>query len=155
MSAGMVEIVVEKGGWTEVDRAMAERAALAALAEYEHEHVAVLLSDDAAIQTLNLRFRGKDKPTNVLSFPAAEMPGNEDFLGDVIVAFETTLAEAKAENKTLGDHLSHLVIHGVLHLLGEDHETPEDAEAMESLERAILLRLGIADPYRDTLPDSH
>jgi probable rRNA maturation factor len=149
-----VDIAVENGGWSESDGAVAERAATAALADHAKVRVSILLSDDAAIRALNRQFRGTDKATNVLSFPAAEMPGNEDFLGDIIVARETTAAEASAEGKSFADHLSHLVIHGVLHLLGEDHETVAEAEQMEAAERAILSRLGIDDPYRDTIPDS-
>jgi probable rRNA maturation factor len=149
-----VDIAVENGGWSEADVAVAEHAAIAALTGQLDARLSILLSNDAAIRALNRQFRGKNKPTNVLSFPAADMPGNENFLGDIIIARETTEAEALAEGKSLADHLAHLVVHGVLHLLGEDHETSEQAERMEAAERAILSRLGIDDPYRDTIPDS-
>ncbi len=104
------------------------------------------------MQRLNSTFRGKDKPTNVLSFPAPPMPpgaGDADslFLGDLALGYETCAAEALAEEKSLGDHLAHLVVHGVLHLMGYDHETEAEAEEMEGRERAILASLGIADPY--------
>jgi probable rRNA maturation factor len=148
-----VEIAIDHDGWTEELAALAQRAAHAAL-EDEAGQISILLTGDAAIRALNLQFRGKDKPTNVLSFPAADMPGNEAFLGDIAVAFETALQEAAEQGKALGDHLSHLIVHGMLHLLGEDHETADDAERMEMAERRILARLAIADPYRDTVPDS-
>jgi probable rRNA maturation factor len=104
------------------------------------------------MRRLNASFRGKDKPTNVLSFPAAPPPpgmkGTESlFLGDLALGYETCAAEALAEGKSLRDHLSHLVVHGLLHLLGYDHETGVEAERMEGRERAILAALGIADPY--------
>ncbi|MBV9509444.1 MAG: rRNA maturation RNase YbeY [Caulobacteraceae bacterium] len=105
----------------------------------------ILLTDDAAVQDLNVRFRGQDKPTNVLSFPTG--PNPEDHLGDLALAFGVCAAEAKAQGKTLADHLRHLTIHGVLHLLGYDHEIDSEAEAMEALERRILDGLGVADPY--------
>jgi probable rRNA maturation factor len=148
----LVEIVVEAGGWTKAHEDIVARAALTALDGREEATLAVLLTDDAAIQALNRRFRGKDKPTNVLSFPAASIAGNQGLLGDIAIAFETLANEAAADGKSFEAHLSHLAVHGVLHLLGEDHETPEEAERMEERERFVLARLGIADPYRDTIP---
>ena len=106
--------------------------------------VTFALGDDALLRQLNRDFRGKDKPTNVLSFPGGET-GN---LGDVALAFETCAREARAQRKELGAHVRHLVVHGALHLLGFDHETDEDAFAMEARERRVLRRLGVADPYR-------
>ncbi len=108
--------------------------------------VTVLLTDDATIQDLNVRFRGKDGPTNVLSFPAPETA--HPHLGDIALAHGVCAAEAAAQGKTLADHLSHLVVHGVLHLLGHEHEDDAPAEAMETMERNILARLGVDDPYR-------
>lgn len=102
-----------------------------------------MLADDAALRALNARWRQQDKPTNVLSFPA----GDSVLLGDVVLAFETVRREASEQGKSLADHMSHLVVHGVLHLLGHDHERPRDADVMESLERQVLAGLGIADPY--------
>lgn len=105
--------------------------------------LAIVLTDDAAIAPLNNIYRGKAKPTNVLSFPAEE----EGMLGDVLLAYETIAREAEEQNKTLKAHAMHLVVHGVLHLLGYDHENERDAEKMESQEIVILKRLGIENPY--------
>lgn len=115
--------------------------------------ISLVLADDAMVQSLNRQYRGQDKTTNVLSFAAldgeedAPLPDGPLLLGDVVVAFETTAREAAAEGKTLADHLSHLLVHGVLHLLGYDHEVDDEAEEMESQERVVLAGLGIADPY--------
>jgi probable rRNA maturation factor len=107
--------------------------------------LALLLTDDAAVQDLNKRFRGQDKPTNVLSFPARLNP--EAHLGDIALGFEVCEAEARAQNKSLSHHLQHLVAHGVLHLVGYDHETDAQAAEMEGLERVVLAGLGVPDPY--------
>jgi probable rRNA maturation factor len=109
-----------------------------------------VLSDDAAMRALNARWRGKDAPTNVLSFAASDdlAPGMPRLLGDVVLAFETVSREALAEGKPLADHTRHLIVHGVLHLLGHDHERASDAKRMESLERGILAGFGVPDPYR-------
>ncbi|WP_409019577.1 rRNA maturation RNase YbeY [Brevundimonas vesicularis] len=143
----MIEIEVEDEAWASAlpqVEAVVETAARAALGSVEGD-VVILLTDDAAIQDLNARFRDRDRPTNVLSFPAAESAFPH--LGDVVLAHAYCAAEAKAQSKTLSDHLSHLVVHGVLHLLGRDHMTDEEAEEMEGEEREILAGLGIADPY--------
>jgi probable rRNA maturation factor len=104
----------------------------------------VALSDDKGVRALNKRDRGKAKPTNVLSYPS----GEKVFLGDVVLARQTVWREARSQQKTPADHVAHLVVHGTLHLLGHDHETGDaDAERMEALERRILKKLGIADPY--------
>lgn len=152
-----IEILFEAEGWESLPdaEAIAQRAGLAALAAEAADPgaaVAILLTDDAAMQALNAQFRGKDKPTNVLSFPAPPMPAGAGdaeslFLGDLALGYETCAAEALADGKSLGDHLAHLVVHGVLHLMGHDHETEAEAEEMEGRERAILASLGIADPY--------
>ena len=106
------------------------------------------LSDDRRVRVLNKRDRKKDKPTNVLSYPSGETA----FLGDIVLARQTVWREAREQKKTPADHLTHLVVHGTLHLLGYDHETSNaDAERMEALERRILKRLGIADPYLEHL----
>lgn len=107
--------------------------------------VTVLLADDAEVRALNARFRGKDTATNVLSFPSPANP--EDHLGDVALAFETCQREAVEQGKPLSDHLQHLVAHGVLHLVGYDHEDDAQAQVMEDRERQILESLGVADPY--------
>ena len=123
-------------------------AAAAALAPAAGE-VSVLLTDDATIRVLNRTWRGLDKPTNVLSFPAAAAkPGAQALLGDIAIAYETLAREADEKHIQFSDHLCHLAVHGFLHLLGYDHETDSQADAMEGLERTALARLGIADPYR-------
>lgn len=145
-----VDVEVEAPAWTEALRdaeTLARHAALAALeGAGPPDEVSVLLADDEAVQALNARFRGRDAATNVLSFPAA--PSAAPHLGDVALAYGVCAAEAQAQGKALGDHLQHLVVHGVLHLLGFDHEDDEaGAEEMEALERTVLARLGVADPY--------
>ena len=121
----------------------AARAALAAGGGKKAASLTILLSDDARLKALNHDFRGKNKPTNVLSFPA----GADTYLGDIAIAYGVTTREAKAQGKRFADHAAHLVVHGVLHLLGFDHERAADAKRMEPLEVKILARLGIADPY--------
>jgi len=116
--------------------------------------LAVMLTDDSGIRTLNNNWRGIDKPTNVLSFPALQpAAGSPDdaprMLGDIAIAFETTRKEADDEHKPFDHHLSHLAVHGFLHLIGYDHEKDDDAETMESLEQQILAQLGIPDPYAE------
>jgi len=114
--------------------------------------------DDTGIRTLNSNWRGIDKPTNVLSFPALQPSGPRGpddaprMLGDIAIAYETTRREADDEQKPFDHHLSHLAVHGFLHLIGYDHEKNDDAEAMEALEREILAQLGIPDPYTDRDP---
>lgn len=150
-----IEVIIEGGGWPPEAERLVERAASAALEACGElgARVCVLLTDDAAVQKLNGQFRAKDKPTNVLSFPAPEIPGDPaPQLGDLALAGETCAREARDEGKSLPDHLSHLVVHGVLHLCGYDHETPEEAEEMEDFEREILNGLGIADPYAESEP---
>lgn len=143
----MIEIEVEAEDWTaalaEVE-AVVERAATAALGTVQGD-VVVLLTDNEAVRDLNARFRDKDKPTNVLSFPAPESAAPH--LGDIVLAYGVCVDEAVAQKKTLADHLSHLVVHGVLHLLGRDHEDDAEAEEMEAEEREILAGIGVADPY--------
>ena len=114
--------------------------------------VSLVLADDITVQALNRDYRGQDKPTNVLSFAALEdggpaLPGEPVALGDVVLALETVLREAREQGKPLADHLRHLTVHGALHLLGFDHESDEEATEMEALEVSILAGLGIADPY--------
>jgi len=134
----------------------ARRAATAALDARSSDRpveAAIVLSEDAELRALNRRWRGKDKPTNVLSFPSgAAGPGGRLLLGDVVLAFQTLAREADEAGKPLSDHLSHLVVHGVLHLMGYDHERPAEARRMEALEVKVLAGLGIPDPYRAALP---
>ena len=138
---------------------VARRAALAALAGTgrpynKNAELAVILSDDARVRELNDLWRGKDQPTNVLSFPAAE--GEEiataDLLGDVVIAYETVAREAESEGKSFQAHFTHLVVHGTLHLVGFDHMDDGEAEEMEAAERAVLSGLGVADPYAENEP---
>jgi probable rRNA maturation factor len=104
--------------------------------------LAIVLANDAFVQDLNHKFRGKNKPTNVLSFPNDDAP-----LGDVVLAYETIVAEAEQQEKTFRDHSAHLLVHGVLHLMGYDHESEKDAAAMEKKEINILKKLGVKNPY--------
>ena len=140
-----ITLVVEDKGWR-AHRGLQTRLKLAAEAARKAARlkgdVTILLSGDRKLAALNHDFRGKNKPTNVLSFP-----GWDGYAGDIAIAYGVTGKEAKAANKTFIDHASHLVVHGVLHLAGYDHERPKDAKVMEPLEVKILKRLGIADPY--------
>lgn len=151
-----IDISAESEGWSKVSgvEELVRRAAEAAMIDNDAppSEISVVLSDDEHIRELNKHHRGMDKPTNVLSFPAARMKapaGGPRMLGDVVIAFETVEREAAEEAKSFGDHLSHLVVHGVLHLLGYDHEDDEEAEIMEARERKILAKLGIPDPYAE------
>jgi probable rRNA maturation factor len=145
----MIDVEVEAQAWRQAlpnAEALTVASAEAALDLAGRDgKVAVLLTDDAAVQDLNARFRGKDQPTNVLSFPALDNP--ERLLGDVALAYETCVREAAEQGKSLAAHLQHLVAHGVLHLVGYEHDVDADAEIMEALERRILAALGVADPY--------
>jgi probable rRNA maturation factor len=142
-----IALIIEDSKWrrTRGLQALVRRAAGLALARGNAPDatLTILLGDDKTLRRLNKAFRGKDKATNVLSFPA----NTPLYLGDVAIAYGVTAAEARTANKSLADHAAHLAVHGVLHLLGYDHETERQARAMESLECAILAELGIADPY--------
>ncbi len=153
-----IDISVDGEQWSAVENleTLVETAVDAALAELpEQEHgnaeLSVALVSDDAIRTLNRDYRGKDRATNVLSFPGGEStdPALPRLLGDVILAFETVSGEAETQGKPVEHHISHLVVHGFLHLLGYDHESSEEAEAMEAVEIRALARLDIADPYLD------
>jgi len=132
--------------WKGKEKQLANALAAAATAEGVGGTVSLLLGDDAAIAALNKEFRGKDGPTNVLSFPPAEQ-GEAGFLGDIALAAETIAVEAESQGKSLDNHAVHIVVHGFLHLLGYDHMDEADAEKMEARERSILASLGISDPY--------
>ena len=140
-----IDIEIEDEAWSAAlpnAEALALEAAEAATAE---GGLAILLTDDDTVADLNLRFRGKSGPTNVLSFPAPE--NREGHLGDIALAYGVCAREAAEQGKPLAHHLQHLVAHGVLHLLGYDHLTEAEAEEMEALERRILAGLGVPDPY--------
>ena len=146
-----LDIEIEDAAWTaaapEAERLVraAAQATLDAHEDVAGASIAILLTDDASVQALNRDFLGKDYPTNVLSFPAPSNP--DDQIGDIALAFGVCVREAGEQGKALGDHLQHLVAHGVLHLLGYDHQGDDEAEAMEALEREILAGLGVRDPY--------
>jgi probable rRNA maturation factor len=156
-SAGIelgIDVVRHDEAWdtARIDDALLERAARAALAEapalpagdYE---LTILLTGDEEMRALNRTWRGKDASTNVLSFPAQEAQSGPGLLGDIALAYETIRDEAR--DLSLADHVSHLVVHGVLHLIGFDHVNEAQAERMEAFERRTLASLGIADPYTD------
>lgn len=152
-----VVVVRHEDAWSEarVTDAMLVRAARAALAAapalppgvYE---LTLLLTDDEEMRALNRTWRGKDAPTNVLSFPANDTLSGPGLLGEIVLDYATTSEEARDRALSLADHVSHLVVHGVLHLLGLDHTDDTEAERMEALERSALASLGIADPYAET-----
>ena len=152
-----IDLTVEAGAWPPesellalVERAVAAACAELGVADDASSELSLVFTDDEHIRALNAGWRGKDKPTNVLSFPAfppvrgGSLP---PMLGDIVLAAGTVAREAALEGKPLSNHITHLVIHGLLHLVGHDHETDAEAEAMEALERAALARLAIPDPY--------
>jgi probable rRNA maturation factor len=141
----MIDVEIEEPAWLEAAPDAAALALAAARCAAGDRDFTILLTGDAEVAELNLRFRQERSPTNVLSFPALE--NRDGYLGDVALALGVCSREAGEQNKTLGDHLAHLVIHGVLHLLGYDHQEDIQAQRMESLERDLLARLGVADPY--------
>ncbi|PSH68295.1 rRNA maturation RNase YbeY [Phyllobacterium brassicacearum] len=152
-----IDVLVETDGWAE-ETALHDLSTRAIAAAWQELHegeqpeseLSLVFTDDAAIRELNNDWRDKDKPTNVLSFPAFNLkPGQKPgpMLGDIVIARETVAREALDEQKPFDDHLTHLVVHGFLHLLGYDHLTDAEAEEMEGLERKILARIAIPDPY--------
>lgn len=157
-----IDIAIEADGWNQIEKLedLVGRAVEAGLAEaviqpMQGAELSILMTSDARMREINKAWRGQDKPTNVLSFPAVppERIARSALLGDIALAYETMRAEALAEERSLDAHISHLVIHGLLHLLGEDHETDDEAERMETREVAALARLGYASPYADLYPD--
>ena len=159
----IVDCMVEDRRWLAVD--LEARAEAAAIATFTHLglagfEISLLACNDARIADLNADFRGKPTPTNVLSWPSDERGAKADGgrplaptvhdpeLGDIAIAYETCAAEAEAAGKSLADHSTHLVVHGILHLLGYDHDRDLDATLMEGLESAILGNMGMTDPYR-------
>lgn len=148
-SALAIDVMVVSRRWKveEKSKSIVRRAVTQAAASTSTKgaELAIVLTDDSGIRALNRDWRGIDKATNVLSFPAKNTP---DHLGDVILAFETIAREARSERKPFAHHLAHLAVHGFLHLVGYDHERSKDAVAMERTEREILHELAIPDPYR-------
>jgi probable rRNA maturation factor len=147
----VIDVLIEDPAWEAAEPRAAALAEIAAAAVLTHERaeagdLAILLANDARLAALNKAFRGKDAPTNVLSFPAAGQ-ASDRALGDIALAFGVCTREASEQGKSLAHHLQHLTAHGVLHLLGYDHESDDEAVAMEAAERAILAGLGVADPY--------
>lgn len=161
MSEHAIDLAIDDARWESAVpdlEALAVRAVAAALAAapglpFARVEISVLLAGDAAVQVLNRTWRGQDKPTNVLSFPASPQPAHAGAavpLGDVVLAYDTVLRESAEQAKPLAHHLAHLLVHGTLHLLGQDHETGDaEAEAMEAWEIVALATLGIPDPYAD------
>jgi probable rRNA maturation factor len=156
-----LEVIVRSALWQKrrtaksvIKKAISAAAQAASTAPAE---LAIVLSNDSGIQALNRDWRGKDQPTNVLSFPAAPIQSARKgssksrvpppYIGDIVIAYQTTAREAVADGKPFDHHLAHLAVHGYLHLLGYDHENDRDAEIMERLERRILKRLAVPDPY--------
>lgn len=146
-----VDVLIEDEAWNEAlggdpEEFCTRIVSAAAGAEKARGAASVLLTTDAAMQALNRNWRGQDKPTNVLSFPAASAASG--LLGDVALGFGIVQSEAAAQGKTIAAHTAHMLVHGFLHLLAYDHELDVDAEKMEARERAILADLGYSDPYR-------
>lgn len=161
MSAGMpkaadmppIDILIEAENWPQRDELETLTHSVISIAREEvvaekPGSICVLFTSDSYIQSLNAEFRQKDRPTNVLSFPA--LPSLEGQLGDIALAQETVFREAQEKGIPVNDHIAHLVVHGFLHLQGYDHQTESDANEMESIERCTLARLDIADPYQET-----
>jgi probable rRNA maturation factor len=156
--APAIDIVVESPLWKAqrgvravLQRAIGEAAAMAATSGGE---LAIVLTDDSAIRALNRDWRGKDQPTNVLSFPAPapartlpSQPGEVRLMGDIVIAYETVEREARVEERPFRHHLAHLAVHGFLHLAGHDHVVEAEADVMEALEIAVLARLDVPNPY--------
>lgn len=148
MREAKIQLVVEEAAWRG-HRGLLPRLTAAAEAARKASKLpaksrfTILLAGNARLKSLNHEFRGKNKPTNVLSFPSDE----KDYRGDIALAYGVTKAEASAAKKKFADHAAHLVVHGVLHLAGYDHERERDAKMMEPLEVKILAKLGVADPY--------
>lgn len=150
-----IGILVESELWKKADdsKAIARRAVMeaAAMLSTPRSELAIVLTDDIAIRSLNRNWRGVDAATNVLSFPTNRAGAAMPLIGDVVLAYETIAKEASSEGKPFVHHVAHLAVHGFLHLLGYDHVRASDAEAMEELERNVLRRLAIPDPYRRAL----
>jgi len=148
-----IDVVIDAGRWKREGyaRAMLRRAVRQAAMTLSTRatELAIVLTDDSTSRQLNRRWRGIDAATNVLSFPTKRTKDEPPHIGDIVLAYETVACEARAERKPFAHHVAHLAVHGFLHLVGYEHERIEDAENMEEVERKILRRLAIPDPYRD------
>jgi probable rRNA maturation factor len=153
-----IDFLIEDDAWLAVPEPLARRAIMAVFEVLERPvpqaELSIVFTSDAAVAELNRTWRGKAQPTNVLSFPAAAGPGPTPGgapqpLGDIVLAAGVVSAEASAQGKPLANHTTHLIVHGVLHLLGFDHADEAHAEAMERLETEVMTRLGLPDPYED------
>lgn len=156
----LVDLVIEDDRWNDLElNQLAASAARTALSEAEQSpegcEISLLACGDSRIRELNAGFRGKDQPTNVLSWPATDRTPATGFLGDIAIAYDTTAREAAIAGLDLCDHVTHLLVHATLHLLGYDHETDADAERMEGLEIKALARLGIRNPYLNDNDDDN
>ena len=154
----VIDVAIEAEDWAslEAPSQLAEATILAAIGESgvalaANAEISVVFCDDRFIRDLNRKWRGIDKPANVLSFPAGGDAASAPLLGDIVIAFETASQEASEAGKPLRDHVAHLLVHGFLHLIGHDHIGAAEAGTMEALERTILDRLGIADTFRESL----
>lgn len=151
VSAPLIDIQVQSPLWdAEPAAERTVRDAIAAAAEAlstADGEVSIVLTDDSAVRTLNRDWRGIDKPTNVLSFPASKVSGGAKILGDIVIAYETLSQECYDEDRIFLHHLAHLAVHGFLHLLGYDHQTDRQADEMEGLESKIMTRMKMPDPY--------
>jgi probable rRNA maturation factor len=154
----VIDVAINAEDWAslEAPSQLADAAILAAIGETgvslaANAEISVLFCDDGFIRDLNRKWRGIDRPANVLSFPAGGDGAFAPLLGDIVIAFETASREASEAGWSLRDHVAHLLVHGFLHLIGHDHIGAAEALTMETLEGAILFRLGIADPFRESL----
>ena len=159
-TTSQIDVIVRSARWRKrpTAKTIVKKAVLAAAEAVStpRAELAIVLSDDSAIRALNRDWRGKNAPTNVLSFPAADGRAKarpaSPYIGDIVIAYQTIAREAVAEGKPFNHHLAHLAVHGFLHLLGYDHENDRDAQKMERLERKILERLAVPDPYAAATP---
>ncbi|MFA6265695.1 MAG: rRNA maturation RNase YbeY [Pseudolabrys sp.] len=157
MSVVTADIVAESALWAAEPQAEATvAAAIAAAGKYLTDlhstrggEVSILLADDSAVREINRQWRGLDKPTNVLSFPAADTPATKGHLGDIVIAYETLQRECETEGRLFLHHLAHLTVHGFLHLIGYDHETDAQADEMEAIESRIMTAMKLPDPWQD------
>jgi probable rRNA maturation factor len=154
----VIDVAIKAEDWASLEALsqLAEAAILAAIGESgvslaANAEISVVLCDDDFIRNLNRKWRGIDKPANVLSFPARGDAASAPLLGDIVIAFETASREASEAGRSLHDHVAHLLVHGFLHLIGHDHIGAAQAATMEALERAILGGLGIADPIGESM----